>query len=136
MTIGSIGSIAFQPYVYNTNQLSSASMNRLSKISDDVLDKKVDYSELADSSKNTNPLKKGQTLDFNSLFEMQMQKGRANAAKVMANEDEEKVEEAKVQETEKQAAQQQASAVDDSNAVYSSDRMQEAISAYETAMIA
>ena len=111
-------------------------MNRLSKISDDVLDKKVDYSELADSSKNTNPLKKGQTLDFNSLFEMQMQKGRANAAKVMANEDEEKVEEAKVQETEKQAAQQQASAVDDSNAVYSSYRMQEAISAYETAMIA
>lgn len=136
MTIGSIGSIAFQPYVYNTNQLSSASMNRLSKISDDVLDKKVDYSELADSSKNVNPLKKGQTLDFNSLFEMQMQKGRANAAKVMANEEEEKAEAANVQETKQQAAQETATTGDDSNAVYSSFQMQQAISAYETAMTA
>ena len=35
-----IGAISFQPYVYNVNAISPASMNRLSKISDDVLYKR------------------------------------------------------------------------------------------------
>ena len=83
MTIGAIGAYNFQPYVYNTNSVSSASMNKLSKISDDVLDKKIDYSELTDESKNINPLKKGQTLDFQSMLEMQMQRGQNNAARIM-----------------------------------------------------
>lgn len=60
-----IGAISFQPYVYNVNSISPASMNRLSRISDDVLDKKVDYSELAE---NENPLQKGQTLDFQGFL--------------------------------------------------------------------
>lgn len=77
-----IGAISFQPYVYNVNSISSASMNRLSKISDDVLDKKIDYSELA-GAENENPLKKGQTLDFQGMLEMQMQRGRYNASKIM-----------------------------------------------------
>lgn len=83
MTIGALGAYGFQPYVYNTNAVSAASMNKLSKISDDVLDKKVDYSELADESKNVNPLKKGQTLDFQSMLQMQMQRGQNNAARIM-----------------------------------------------------
>ena len=83
MRIGAIGAYNFQPYVYNTNNVSSASMNKLSKISDDVLDKKIDYSELTDESKNINPLKKGQTLDFQSMLEMQMQRGQNNAARIM-----------------------------------------------------
>ena len=58
-------------------------MNKLSKISDDVLDKKIDYSELTDESKNVNPLKKGQTLNFQSMLEMQMQRGQNNAARIM-----------------------------------------------------
>ena len=58
-------------------------MNKLSKISDDVLDKKIDYNELTDESKNINPLKKGQTLDFQSMLEMQMQRGQNNAARIM-----------------------------------------------------
>ena len=83
MTIGALGAYGLQPYVYNTNTVSAASMNKLSKISDDVLDKKLDYSELTDESKNINPLKKGQTLDFQSMLEMQMQRGQNNAARVM-----------------------------------------------------
>ena len=83
MTIGALGAYGFQPYVYNTNTVSAASMNKLSKISDDVLDKKIDYSELTDESKNVNPLKKGQTLNFQSMLEMQMQRGQNNAARIM-----------------------------------------------------
>ena len=83
MRIGALNAYNFQPYIYNTNTVSSASMNKLSKISDDVLDKKIDYNELADESKNINPLKKGQTLDFQSMLEMQMQRSQNNAARVM-----------------------------------------------------
>lgn len=77
-----IGAISFQPYVYNVNAISSASMNRLSRISDDVLDKKTDYSGLT-QTENENPLRRGQTLDFRGMLEMQMQRGRSNAARVM-----------------------------------------------------
>lgn len=77
-----IGAISFQPYVYHVNAISPASMNRLSRISDDVLDKKTDFSGLA-QAENENPLKMGQTLNFQDMIEMQMQRGRNNAARVM-----------------------------------------------------
>ncbi len=75
-----IGAISFQPYVYNVNAVSPASMNRLSRISDNVLDKKTDFKGFVE---NENPLKKGQTLDFQGILEMQMQRGRSNAARIM-----------------------------------------------------
>lgn len=75
-----IGAISFQPYVYNVNAVSPASMNRLSRISDNVLDKKTEYKGV---SENENPLKKGQTLDFQGMLEMQMQRGRSNAERIM-----------------------------------------------------
>lgn len=93
MTIGALNTFNSQPYVYNTNTVSAASMNKLSRISDDVLDKKVDYSDLADESKNINPLKKGQTLDFQSMLEMQMQRGQNNAARIMRPAQEQQAEE-------------------------------------------
>lgn len=80
-----IGAISFQPYVYNVNAVSPASMNKLSRISDDVLDKKIDYSDLA-KAQNENPLKPGQSLDFKGMLEMQMQRSRSNAARVMKPE--------------------------------------------------
>lgn len=98
-----IGAISFQPYVYNVNAISPASMNRLSKISDDVLDKKTDYSDLA-KAKNENPLEPGQTLDFKSMLEMQMQRGRSNAARVMKPAQNEQ-EETGAQQTENATAQ-------------------------------
>lgn len=75
-----IGAVSFQPYVHNINAISPASMNKLSRISDNVLDKKTDFSELVE---NENPLKKGQTLNFQDMLEMQMQRSRSNAARVM-----------------------------------------------------
>lgn len=100
MTIGALSAYGAQPYVYNMNTVSSASMNKLSKISDNVLDKKIDYSELTDESKNVNPLKKGQTLDFQSMLAMQMQRGQNNAARIMKP-----VQEAQAEEDETRQAQ-------------------------------
>lgn len=102
MTIGAIGAYSFQPYVYNTNNVSAASMNKLSKISDDVLDKKIDYSELSEEeNQNINPLRKGQTLNFQSMLEMQMQRGQNNAARIMrpAQESQEEQETAQTSNT-------------------------------------
>lgn len=82
-----IGAVSFQPYVYNINAISPASMNRLSRISDDVLDKKTDFSGLV-QAENENPLKRGQTLNFQDMLEIQMQRGRSNAARVMKPADE------------------------------------------------
>ena len=71
---GSVNALSLRSYVYNTNSVSAASMNKLSRISDDVLDKKIDYSELTDESLNENPLKKGQTLNFQDMLAMQMRR--------------------------------------------------------------
>ncbi len=157
MTIGALGAYGFQPYVYNTNAVSAASMNKLSKISDDVLDKKVDYSELADESKNVNPLKKGQTLDFQSMLQMQMQRGQNNAARIMKPTQESlKTEEepSQVSETEQAsgavmvqfsqasdeiteiAADENVSANADNNGGNTNYQMQQAINAYEMFMTA
>lgn len=87
MGIGGIGSAygmgsIYPSYVYNPNTVSAKSMDKLSKISDDVLDKKVDYSEMA-AEENQNPLKRGQTIDFEGIVAKQMQQGQNRAAKLM-----------------------------------------------------
>lgn len=153
MRIGALGAYGFQPYVYNTNAVSSASMNKLSKISDDVLDKKIDYSELTDESKNVNPLKKGQTLDFQEMLQMQMQRGQNNAARIMKPAEETKeteeetaqASEAVVAQFDKAAAETAGAAVNtgvadaantnsgNSNISY---QMQQALNAYEMFMTA
>lgn len=156
-----IGAISFQPYVYNVNAISPASMNRLSRISDDVLDKKNDYSGLT-QAENENPLRPGQTLDFRGMLAMQMQRGRSNAARVMKPAQEQAGAEA-AQETgrtqnaavkfdrvnaagavqpEKEAAdsaqsvQMAASDANSAGSGISNFRMQQAISAYEMFMTA
>ena len=93
-----IGAVSFQPYVYNVNAISPASMNKLSRISDDVLDKKTDFSGLV-QAENENPLKMGQTLDFKGMLEMQMQRGRSNAARIMKPAEETQAETGAAQET-------------------------------------
>lgn len=156
MTIGALGAYGFQPYVYNTNTVSAASMNKLSKISDDVLDKKVDYSEFADESKNVNPLKKGQTLDFQSMLQMQMQRGQNNAARIMKPADDSQAENETAQaagaeqasgaavaqfsqvpeEIAESAAGENVSANADNNGSNVNYQMQQAINAYEMFMTA
>lgn len=121
-----IDAVSFQPYVYHVNAISPASMNRLSKISDNVLDQKTDFSGLVE---NENPLQKGQTLNFADMLEMQMQRGRSAAARVM-----------KPTEDETSAPEQIQAAVpgaeSGSQDGISNYRMQQAISAYEMFMTA
>lgn len=126
MTIGALGAYNFQPYVYNTNTVSAASLNKLSRISDDVLDKKIDYSELADESRNVNPLKKGQTLDFQSMLQMQMQRGQNNAARIMKPAQEtQEAEDDTIQASSAAAAQA------DSVSVQAAETIDDAVSAME-----
>ena len=151
MTIGALNAYNFQPYVYNTNTVSAVSMNKLSKISDDVLDKKIDYSELTDESKNINPLKKGQTLDFQSMLEMQMQRGQSNAARIMRPAQKPQAEEEETTQTSNtnvtqftqassQARETSASAADNANANSDNNnisyQMQQALNAYGMFMTA
>ena len=83
-----VGAISYQPYIYNTNAISSKSMNKISAISNNALDSKTDVSGLIkDNSSNetTNPIKRGQSLDFAGILDMQMQMSRMNATRVMKN---------------------------------------------------
>ncbi len=159
-SLGAVSGVGYQPYVYNANTVSGASMNKLAKISDDVLDKKTDYSELvSDESKNINPLKKGETLDFQGMLEMQMQRGQVNKMRMMkpAEETEEaeeesretfgvvvpfasaapvdEAEEASVQNTQQDEAENMPQNTAGGNG-FSSFQMQQAISAYEMFMTA
>ena len=80
MQIGAIGA-SYSPYIYNTNTVNRASMNKIQPIGDDVLDSKTDFSSLV-SGENENPLKPGETLDYNGMVDMQMQMGRMNAERL------------------------------------------------------
>ena len=82
-----IGAVSFQPYIYNTNAVSSKSLNKISAISDNALDSKTDISALVnkgnESQEVQNPLKRGETLDFAGILDQQMSMSRLNAARVM-----------------------------------------------------
>lgn len=87
MQIGAVGTGYYQPYVYNTNSLSRASLKPVQGIGDDLLTSKTDFSALTDETKqNVNPLKRGETVDFAGLVDMQMQMGRMNASRLFGNE--------------------------------------------------
>ncbi|HAV01264.1 MAG: hypothetical protein IJR19_02510 [Lachnospiraceae bacterium] len=87
MQIGAVGTGYYQPYVYNTNSLSRASMKPVQGIGDDLLTSKTDFSALTDETKqNVNPLKRGETADFEGIVDMQMQMGRMNASRLFGNE--------------------------------------------------
>ncbi len=88
MQVGAIGAGSFQPYVYNTNSLDRTSMKKIQGIDDDLLTSKTDFSALTDETKqNVNPLKRGETADFASVVDMQMQMGRMNATRLFGNQD-------------------------------------------------
>lgn len=78
-----IGAIAVQPYIFNANSISGSSMNKISGITDDVLNKKIDYSGLTSLGENENPLKKGTSSNFMDILSSQMEMGKSNAAKIM-----------------------------------------------------
>ncbi len=83
MGIGAIGSsgamYGVSAYVYNANSVSSKSLDKISKISDDVLDSKLDVENYS-ADENTNTLKMGETRDFAAILEEQMFTGMNRAA--------------------------------------------------------
>ncbi|MCR4690419.1 MAG: hypothetical protein K5739_03620 [Lachnospiraceae bacterium] len=75
MGIGAISS--YRPVIYNTNTLTADSLNPIAKIKDEDLTKKrIDQSELVRASaENANPLKAGETADFQAAVDRQMAMG-------------------------------------------------------------
>jgi hypothetical protein len=78
-----IGAVGASPYIYNTNSVSSASLNKISAIGNDVTSGKTDFSGLTSSGENENPLKRGETKNYADVLGMQMQMGMMNAVKLM-----------------------------------------------------
>ena len=81
MQVGAVSMAMPMPYVYNTNTVNRASMNKINPIEDDLLEAKTDFSGLT-QEENTNPLAIGETKDFASILDMQMQMGAQNAARL------------------------------------------------------
>ena len=79
MGIGAISSIGISGYIYNPNQVTSKSLDQIQRISDDVLDGKLDVKNEF-SQENENPLKMGETKDFAAVLEQQMYSGMNKAA--------------------------------------------------------
>ena len=81
MQVGAVSMAIPMPYVYNTNRVDRASMNKIEPIEDDLLEAKTDFSGLTEEE-NINPLAIGQTKDFAGILDMQMQMGALNASRL------------------------------------------------------
>lgn len=81
MQVGAVSMAMPMPYIYNTNTVNRASMNKVDKIEDDLLEAKTDFSGLT-KEENINPLAQGETKDFAGILSMQMQEGAMNAARL------------------------------------------------------
>jgi hypothetical protein len=79
MGVGAIGSMNVSGYIYNPNRVTSKSLNKIQRISDDVLDGKLDVKNEV-SQENENPLKVGETQSFPAVLEEQMYMGMNKAA--------------------------------------------------------
>jgi len=80
MTISGVG---FAPYLYNANNISVNSMNRIAPISDDVSRSKVDYSGLiSGDSEVQNPLRRGESSNFADILASQMALGASQRDKL------------------------------------------------------
>ena len=81
MQVGAVSMAMPTPYIYNTNTVNRASMNKIQPIEDDLLESKTDFTGLT-QEENINPLAQGETKDFASVLDMQMQMGFQNAARL------------------------------------------------------
>ena len=81
MQVGAVSMAMPMPYIYNTNRVDATSMNKIKPIEDDLLESKTDFSGLT-KEENINPLAPGETKDFATIMDMQMQSGAQNAARL------------------------------------------------------
>lgn len=78
-----IGAVGYNPYIYNTNSISSVSLDKVAAIEEDLTASGTDYTSLIDDAANENPLKMGETSDFMDVLQMQYQMGQRNAARLI-----------------------------------------------------
>ena len=85
--IGAVGSLAYDPYIYNTRQISSASLNKSGRISDDATDGGVDFSavEKVEEQVNINPLRRGETANFGDILMSQMNLSRIHQSQLLGD---------------------------------------------------
>ena len=76
-----IGAIGFQPYIYNTNAVSSASLNKISAIPNDATAAKTDFSGLV-SGETTNPLKRGESSNFMDILAQQLAQRQSTQSRI------------------------------------------------------
>ncbi len=81
--IGGMGSVQPAPYIYNTNRLSSASLDPIQRIPDDPTAGKTDFSGLAEEQENENDLDVNETRDLNSVLEQQFLQSARNAERIL-----------------------------------------------------
>lgn len=124
-----IGGVGMTPYIYNTNMVSSLSMNKISAIPDDATKGRTDFTGLvSDEAENENPLRKGQSKDFMGILTSQLSMSRYHQTKLMkepAMADETAVKQTSVSEKPDEVQ---------SNPDYMAIRMSQAITAYELNM--
>ena len=89
--VGAIGSVAYDPYIYNTRQISSASLDAVDRISDDATKGGVDFSGVtkAEEQVNVNPLKKGETANFADVLLSQMTMSQLHQSQLLGGTAEE-----------------------------------------------
>lgn len=81
-----ISGIGAQPMIFNTNTVTSQSLDKIQGISDDVTSQKIDYSALNEED-NTNPLRKGTSANFMDILASQLAMSAQNASRVMKPEE-------------------------------------------------
>lgn len=83
--IGAVGSVPYNPYIYNSKQVTSASLNKIDRISDDPTDGGVDFNAVnkVDEKANLNPLKKGESANFADILMSQMSMSQMNQARLL-----------------------------------------------------
>ena len=87
MGIGAIGSAVattYNPYIYNTNSVSSASLNKINAIPDDATKGGADFTGVIKENENINPLKPGQTSNFADILMSQMSMSAVRQADLLA----------------------------------------------------
>ena len=85
--VGAIGSYAYDPYIYNTRQVSSASLNAVDRIPDDATKGGVDFSSVnkVEEQVNINPLKKGESANFADILLSQMSMSQMRQAQLLGS---------------------------------------------------
>lgn len=90
MAVGAIGGISapiYNPYIYNTRNVSSASLDSVKRISDDATQGGVDFSKVnEDKPENINPLKKGETVGFADILMSQMSMSSVKQTQLFASD--------------------------------------------------